>query len=425
MKHSLKIKTSAAAALLSALLLLTACAGQGNVPEETTPGPRELETVDLTDERTITDLSDYESRFAAAFVGTAPVPETDVTWTENADGTVCITGYTGGESVVVIPDTLNGKTVTSVAEGAFRNAAFRALCLPDTVTEIGFGAMEKCGSLATLKTPVFTCPGKAWFGSLFGAASYEINRAGIPAALTTLILTGSADAVPEYCFQGCTDLEAVMLPGSVKSLGDFAFYGCDRLCCVSLPDGLETIGEYAFGNCLSLRALTVPASVTRMGRSMLEGCGALESLTIPFVGNAENGWLGFLFGAVDHTFSEGYIPASLIRVAVTTGTTLPANAFYECSRIREIVLPRTLTEVGHRAFYRCAYLSVITLPDSLTSLGDEAFSGCVRLTHIDLSHVTSLGVQTFRGCLSLTDVTPPACAIPDYTFEGTPYGQKN
>lgn len=417
-------KTAGLLAALALVCTMTGCGGTAADSADTQP-PLEIGTVDLTDDRAFTDLSAYESRFKDAFSVASPVPETDLTFTLS-DGGACVTGYEGGETVVVIPDTLGGAPVTAVAEGAFKDSPLRALCLPDTVTVIGTGALQGCSSLSTLKTPVFTCPGMDWFGALFGSTSYEINRANVPSSLTTLILCGGASAVPDYCFYGCTGLEAVSLPDTAAAVGDFAFYGCDRLAVVTLPDGLKTIGEYAFGNCLSLLTLTVPASAEWLGRSMLEGCRSIEALNIPFVGmdaaGTENGWLGFLFGAVDHTFSEGYVPASLIRVTVTGGTSLPANAFYECGGIREIILPGTLTFVGHRAFYRCAYLSSVTLPASLTFLSDEAFSGCVRLTSVDLSHVTSLGVQVFRGCSSLSDVVLPDCDVPAYTFEGTPYG---
>lgn len=409
------------AGLCALLCLLTACGGQVSGGTDTQP-PREIETVDLTDDRAFTDASALESRFTDAFSAASPVPEADVTFTLT-DAGACVTGYTGGETVVVIPDTLGGAPVTAVAEGAFKDAPMQALCLPESVTVIGRGALEGCASLSTLKAPVFTCPDADWFGALFGSASYEINRANVPSTLKTLILTGStALSVPDYCFYGCTGLEAVSLPAGVTAVGDFAFYGCDRLTVVSLPAGLKSVGDYALGNCLSLLSLAVPATAERLGRSMLEGCRALESLTVPFVGmTADSGWLGLLFGAVDHTFSEGYVPASLIRVTVTTGASLPANAFFECSGIREVILPDTLTSIGHRAFYRCARLTSVTLPASVTSLSDEAFCGCVRLTSVDLSHVTSLGVQVFRGCSSLSDVIPPACDVPAYTFEGTPY----
>ena len=188
------------------------------------------------------------------------------------------------------------------------------------------------------------------------------------------------------------------------------------------------MGQYAFAYCPSLLNLSVPASVEAMGISMLEGCGALETLTLPFVGEsreaADHRYLGYLFGAADHTFTEGYMPASLIRLTLLPGCgDIPANAFYSCSRLREVILPEGVTAIGHRAFYRCAYLAAITLPDSLRAIGDEAFKGCARLTDVDLSMVADgqrLGVQCFMNCTSLVTVTLSGSlsALPDGMFSG-------
>ncbi len=299
-KNGILMRTALACTMAAALLLSVSGCGK----EAPTPAPEtesaEQETVDLTDERTVTDVSAYRTRLDTAFADVAPVPESDVTYTVTDAGTAAVTGYTGDKTVVVIPGTLGGMTVTAVAEGAFVGSPVEALSLPDTVTDVAFGALAKCNSLSVLRTPVIACADKPWFGALFGSTSYEINRANVPNSLTSLIVTAAPEAVPDYCFYGCSALEAVSFAG-LKRVGAFAFYGCDKLTCVTLPEGLETVGQYAFGNCLALAQLALPASVVRMERSMLEGCGALTALTIPFVGetaDGENGcayWIAGLY----------------------------------------------------------------------------------------------------------------------------------
>ena len=257
------------------------------------------------------------------------------------------------------------------------------------------------------------------------------NSSAVPAKLTTLILTGGADlrTVPDYCFYGCTGLETVGLPAGVEAVGAFAFYGAGSLAYVSLPDSLRRVGEYAFANCQTLLSLCLSAGTESLGAHMLEGCARLEKLALPFVGGAadapETAYLGYLFGAASHTLTEGFLPASLQSVELLPGcTAVPDNAFYECSRLREIILPDTVTSVGYRAFYRCAYLTAVTLPAGLTALGDEAFSGCVRLETADLSMLDTTdgwGIQTFRGCISLRSVTLSdslSGRLPSGTFAG-------
>lgn len=429
MKHRYTALTGivlGAALLLSAIGCTGAPAGSGNAPsaQETQPAAPEPDT------RQLTDTTAYKARLSNSFEGIEPATAAELTFTADASG-VTITGYTGGATVLVIPAELDGKPVVAVGEGAFRGAAVRALSLPDSLRRIGFGALEKCRELVTLRTPLLCADGKDWFASLFGADSYMSGATAVPAKLTTLILTGGADlrTVPDYCFYGCTGLETVGLPAGVEAVGAFAFYGAGSLAYVSLPDSLRRVGEYAFANCQTLLSLCLSAGTESLGAHMLEGCARLEKLALPFVGGAadtpETAYLGYLFGAASHTLTEGFLPASLQSVELLPGcTAVPDNAFYECSRLREIILPDTVTSVGYRAFYRCAYLTAVTLPAGLTALGDEAFSGCVRLETADLSMLDTTdgwGIQTFRGCISLRSVTLSdslSGRLPSGTFAG-------
>ena len=402
-------------AAIAALLALSLTAGMTSCINDT-PSDVELTTdeaatlpeislPDLTDNRTYTDITPYAERLDNLFAETPVTPASDFTY-ESTEGGVTVTGYTGGEIVVVIPDTLDGSPVVAIADKAFAgNGSLKAVSIPDTVTAIGKGAFEGCKAMTSLRTPVYTCEGAPFFGALFGAASHEAGGGFVPAGLSTLVIT-KGDTIPDYAFYACRSLETVSLPDTVTEIGDFAFYGCSSLSYIttdSLP--LTRVGTRAFANCSMLLGLSLPDTVTYMGLGMLEGCGTLESLTIPFVGGCtpdyplteeeqeaiEDGesihpskssaYLGYLFGATDYTFTVGYLPASLISVTVLEGCTeIPANAFFECASIREVVIPEGVTSIGHRAFYGCTSLSKVTLPDTVTSLGDDAYHGCIRLT---------------------------------------------
>ena len=405
----------AAACTLLAVLLTVGSVGCGSrsADGESTTDSRESAAGAIVmepDTRSLTDTSAFEARLSNDFSGMPVATASELVYTSDADG-VTITGYTGDMTVLIIPSELDGMPVTGIGEGAFRELSIRALCLPDTLRRVGAGALEKCRELVTLRTPLVSSDGCNWFGSLFGAGSYMANASAVPAKLTTLILTDGAGVtdIPDYCFYGCTGLEAVALPAGINTVGTFAFYGADSLAYVALPESLKQVGSYAFANCPALLSLNLPAGISSLGAHMLEGCARLESLTIPFVGDSadkpDTAYLGYLFGAESYTLTEGFLPSSLQRVVLRSGcTAVPDNAFYECSRLREIDVPDTVTSIGSRAFYRCAYLTDITLPDGLTSLGDEAFSGCLRLEAVDLSMLNSTdswGIQSFYGCVSL------------------------
>lgn len=412
--------------LLASVLVcaLCACGGRTDAPEE--GGTRPVETVDLTDAREITPTDEVTAMLSSAFADTPAVPASDLTY-ETGENGVTVTGYTGGEIVLKLPDTIDGKPVTAVAEGAFKGMVnLRAVSLPDSVTSVGAGAFEKCTGLATLRTPVVCAEGRTWFGSLFGALSAEINASSVPGSLSSLIVT-RGETIPDDCFFDCHNLTAVSLPDTLTKVGAFAFYGCSALVTATLPAGVTEVGAYAFANCPSLLNQCFGSAVTSVGQSALEGCMALETLTLPFVGGSaeENTFLGYLFGAKSYTLTEGFVPASLIRVTLLEGCDrVPDNAFFECSHIREVVLPASVRTIGQRAFYRCAYLARVNLPDGVT-LGTESFRSCLRLTSVDLSRVKGLdqpdgAIQAFADCRSLKTVTLPAgvTALPSGFFSG-------
>ena len=424
MKRSL----CAALALLLLSLPLASCGGGKAEPVETQE-PVTIPAITIPTEpdgREFTNLTAYTEELSMLFASAAPAPATDFTYEAGEDGVV-ITAYTGGEIVVVIPETVEDKPVTAVAEGAFAGmASLKAVSVPDTVTSIGRGAFEGCSNLTTLRTPVLTCEGADYFGALFGAESHDAQGSAVPAGLSTLVLTRGT-VIPDYAFYACRGLTVAVLPETLTEVGAFAFYGCSSLAYAPLGEtALASVGEHAFANCAELLNLELPATAESLGFAMLEGCGALESLVLPFAGGArgegDTAYLGYLFGASDYTFTEGYLPASLISVELLGGCgDIPANAFFGCSSVRVFTIPEGVEAIGRRAFYGCEGLAEVVLPDSVRSLGDDAYHGCIRLVSFTGgAGLTELGIQAFMDCVSLETAVLPATVthLPNSAFAG-------
>lgn len=74
-------------------------------------------------------------------------------------------------------------------------------------------------------------------------------------------------------------------------------------------------------------------------------------------------------------------------------------------------LESSLTRIGSKAFYGCTALEELLLPKSLTELGDGAFAGCTALKHIDLDSTSGAFSVTERTFLYNQDKTELlACA---------------
>ena len=84
------------------------------------------------------------------------------------------------------------------------------------------------------------------------------------------------------------------------------------------------------------------------------------------------------------------------------------RAFFCCKSLQSIVIPNSVTSIGHSAFQDCASLQSIVIPESVTSIGNHAFKSCESLQSIAIPNsVTSIGDSTFWGCDSLQSIVIP------------------
>ncbi|MCD7812253.1 MAG: leucine-rich repeat domain-containing protein [Ruminococcus sp.] len=100
-------------------------------------------------------------------------------------------------------------------------------------------------------------------------------------------------------------------------------------------------------------------------------------------------------------------------------TKLRDNAFFNCTSLKQISLPSSITEIGHHAFYSCTALESIVLPDDLQEIGMGAFSGCKNLSAVNIpDSLKALPESCFRSCSSLKEVVIPngITEIGDFCF---------
>lgn len=124
----------------------------------------------------------------------APASDSAYTYLMREDGTISITGYSGTETTLNIPATLDGYVVSAIENHAFEaNWDITAVTLPNGLAEIGEGAFMDCGMLAQITIPETVS---------------QIDRAA---------------------FAGCSSLTAISLPETVSVVMEEAFTGCGAL----------------------------------------------------------------------------------------------------------------------------------------------------------------------------------------------------
>ena len=321
-----------------------------------------------------------------------------------SNGEATITDVTVYESHIVIPEYIDGYTVTEIADEAFRGCGnLESVVVPNSVTSIGENAFRGCTSLTSVELgdSVTSISAHAFRGCTslasvdFGDSVTSIGNYAFSGctSLTSVELGDSVKSIGESAFWDCASLTSVVIPNSVISIGVGAFSSCRSLTSVELGDSVTSIGWGAFGYCTSLTSVVIPNSVTSIGESAFQDCRSLTSVelgdSVKSIGESA------FYGCTSLT--SVVIPNSVISIG--------ESAFQDCRSLTSVDFGDSVTSIGERAFFGCTRLTSVELGDRVTSIGYQAFFGCTRLTSVELGDsVTSIGAWAFDGCTSLTSV---------------------
>ncbi len=137
---------------------------------------------------------------------------------KNDDGsnTYTIVSYDSGVYTNIIPGEVDGKIITRIGDGAFKDLKQIAgqISLPDSIKYIGDEAFSGCTSMVRIE---------------FGDDLEEIGN---------------------KCFYGCTNLNDISYNNNIKRIGDNAYENCRSLedTYMNIPESIEYIGSNAFAN---------------------------------------------------------------------------------------------------------------------------------------------------------------------------------
>lgn len=238
-------------------------------------------------------------------------------------------GYTvsGGkyysDTVVELPDTVNGKALTTIAAKAFKdNLHIETVIIPSTVTTIEAEAFSGC---TNLKTIVFKSKTRS-----------EIITLSVSQMSGGTKTESGVISIGDRAFYGCENLSAIDL-SSIQSIGENAFDGCKTLADLTLSNQLVTVKAGAFSGCASLKTVYLPATVEYLGRAAFSGCVGLESVVFEErdggIGTFDSAWregmsdhtkvdIGFKL-TLDYGKSTGNIGAKTVAVIRDGNFTMP------------------------------------------------------------------------------------------------------
>ncbi|MBQ7115690.1 MAG: leucine-rich repeat domain-containing protein, partial [Clostridia bacterium] len=170
------------------------------------------------------------------------------------DTEVTITKYVGSGGEVYIPNKIDGKYVTAISSGAFRdNSTITYVWMSDYVELIGDYVFSGCTKLKEVE---------------FGAGIKTIGNEAFRncTSLLTVNLPDSLEEMVHYSydsgvFEGCTSLKSVVIGDGLKTVSARVFFGCTSLENVVFGKNVEIIGYSAFGDCNNLKEVVLPDSL--------------------------------------------------------------------------------------------------------------------------------------------------------------------
>ena len=254
--------------------------------------------------------------------------------------------------------------------------------------------------------------------------------------LTSVTIPGSVTAIDSYAFSGCTGLTHLVIPGTVKTVGNYAFRGCTSLISVILEKGVETLGEYAFGSCSALPEIELPASIKTLGNYAFSACSKLKTVT--FRGDAPTiGTSSFYSVTAKARYCQGNTTWTTSN-RKSYGGTLTWEAYvpegnYCGSNLTWSIEDGVLTISGTGSMFsytrdaaapwysRASEITGIVIGEGATTIGEYAFYKLTGVTEASIpSTVTAIGRYAFSGCSAMTQTALPEglTALEYGTFSG-------
>lgn len=263
----------------------------------------------------------------------------------------------GNANIAEIPATYEGKPVTRILDGAFKDRSkIQKLKIPENVREIGVDA-----------------------------------------------------------FNGCTNIDEITLPSSLRKIASRAFNGLRYISHIEIPEGVTFIGDSVFTGCISLESISLPSSLDELGSNLFQSEKLVTTLYegIEYLGNATNPYLvAYKVNAKNDSPSEAKIHAS---------TKIIGGSLFESeSSLVSVSLPEGLEVIGASAFRGCPFTS-IAIPSSVKRIDAYAFAECSKMTTCTITgnNLQIIEGEAFSGASALTSINVPSSVteVGPYAFK--------
>lgn len=233
--------------------------------------------------------------------------------------------------------------------------------------------------------------------------------------IETSIIPEGLKVIAPYAFYECGSLTSIVLPDSVTSIERYTFTRCTSLnnLDISEDSNLKHIGEESLIGCANLKSLFIPKNCTD------------ADILYSYLGNSNRTYVSKLEKIVVHNENPIYDSRDDCNAVIKTktnelilgckNTVIPASIKklgFKCFagvafNDTELVLPNTVKEIGHYAF-SMTNATKIVLNDSCEKLGWGVFSMCSNLEELIINKsIKEIGYRICEGDTKLKKLVLP------------------
>jgi hypothetical protein len=325
--------------------------------------------------------------------------------TGNIDKTMFL-GNMKNATTIELPDDM-----TYITSQQFEGMTFLTrVIIPDNLTEIGIYAFYGCTNLKVVEMG----KGVTNIGKYSFCNCYSLSDVAIP---------DGVNVINEHVFDGCNFTKELVIPAQVTAIDDYAFYGNNDVPLVVIPDTLISMGHRVFNACMTTILVEAPNQPSGWDYEWYDDSiviyGYLETRENDVLKYAitQNNTAAIMGLSRSTTQTQIIIPDTIDGAEVNLIT---LEAFMNNSQIKSVSLPDTITKVNDFTFFKCINLENVTFGQNsqIETIGQFAFFGCSSLQRIMIPRcVSSLQYCSFSYCSNLrTAVIPSETSVYNNAF---------